>query len=60
MIRSAAYIGSFQHEKDCPQEDLPEFAFIGRSGRTRAGLAAGNEWHHEKEKGEKENRGLEF
>lgn len=31
MIRSAVYIGSFQHEKDCPKDELPEFAFIGRS-----------------------------
>jgi GTP-binding protein len=38
MIRSAAYIGSFQHEKDCPKEDLPEFAFIGRSNVGKSSL----------------------
>jgi GTP-binding protein len=38
MIHSAAYIGSFQHEKDCPKEDLPEFAFIGRSNVGKSSL----------------------
>jgi GTP-binding protein len=38
MIRSASYIGSFQQEKDCPKEELPEFAFIGRSNVGKSSL----------------------
>ena len=38
MIRSAEYIGSYQHEKECPKESLPEFAFIGRSNVGKSSL----------------------
>lgn len=38
MIRSAAYIGSFQREQECPKDGLPEFAFIGRSNVGKSSL----------------------
>lgn len=38
MIQSAKFIGSFPKSDDCPQTELPEFAFIGRSNVGKSSL----------------------
>ena len=38
MIKSAKFIGAFPKTDDCPQTDLPEFAFIGRSNVGKSSL----------------------
>ena len=38
MIRSAKFIGSFPKTDDCPKENFPEFAFIGRSNVGKSSL----------------------
>ena len=38
MIQSAKFIGAFPKTDDCPQTDLPEFAFIGRSNVGKSSL----------------------
>lgn len=38
MIQSAKFIGAFPKTDDCPQENLPEFAFIGRSNVGKSSL----------------------
>ena len=38
MIQSAKFIGSFPKTDDCPQSELPEFAFIGRSNVGKSSL----------------------
>lgn len=37
-IISVDFIGSFEYEKQCPQHDLPEYAFIGRSNVGKSSL----------------------
>jgi len=37
-IKSAKFIVSNQHAKDCPKSDLPEYAFIGRSNVGKSSL----------------------
>src|SRR6185369_9648961 len=37
-IKSAIYTGSFVKEEECPSEDRPEFAFIGRSNVGKSSL----------------------
>ncbi|MBS1658901.1 MAG: YihA family ribosome biogenesis GTP-binding protein [Bacteroidetes bacterium] len=38
IIRSVNYVGSFSKEEDCPKEEIPEFAFIGRSNVGKSSL----------------------
>lgn len=38
IIRSAIYKGSYVKEEDCPKENIPEFAFIGRSNVGKSSL----------------------
>lgn len=38
MIKSAKFIGAFPKTDDCPQTDIPEFAFIGRSNVGKSSL----------------------
>mgnify|MGYP002132974655 FL=1 len=38
MIQSAKFIGAFPKTDDCPQTELPEFAFIGRSNVGKSSL----------------------
>jgi GTP-binding protein len=38
LIQSAKFIGSFPKTDDCPQSELPEFAFIGRSNVGKSSL----------------------
>src|SRR5438477_3646388 len=38
IIKSATYKGSFVTEDNCPKENLPEFAFIGRSNVGKSSL----------------------
>jgi GTP-binding protein len=38
IIRSVKYTGSFAKEEDCPKEEIPEFAFIGRSNVGKSSL----------------------
>jgi GTP-binding protein len=38
LIQSAKFIGAFPKTDDCPQTDLPEFAFIGRSNVGKSSL----------------------
>jgi len=38
LIKSAKFIGAFPKTDDCPQTDLPEFAFIGRSNVGKSSL----------------------
>ncbi len=37
-IRTAAYAGSYPNEKNCPADDKPEYAFIGRSNVGKSSL----------------------
>lgn len=37
-IKTAKYVGSFPSEKSCPQTELPEYAFIGRSNVGKSSL----------------------
>ena len=37
-IHSVEFIGSFEHERQCPKTDLPEYAFIGRSNVGKSSL----------------------
>ena len=37
-INSVEFIGSFEHESQCPKTDLPEYAFIGRSNVGKSSL----------------------
>ena len=37
-INSVEFIGSFEHERQCPKTDLPEYAFIGRSNVGKSSL----------------------
>ena len=37
-IKTAKYIGSYPSEKSCPQTELPEYAFIGRSNVGKSSL----------------------
>lgn len=38
VIRLVNYVGSFSKEEDCPKEEIPEFAFIGRSNVGKSSL----------------------
>ena len=38
MIQSAKFIGAFPKTDDCPESNLPEFAFIGRSNVGKSSL----------------------
>lgn len=38
LIRDIEFIGSFTKNKQCPEGDLPEFAFIGRSNVGKSSL----------------------
>lgn len=38
IIRSATFVGSFVSEDSCPQANIPEFAFIGRSNVGKSSL----------------------
>lgn len=38
IIRDATFVASFQNEKSCPKDGLPEFAFIGRSNVGKSSL----------------------
>ncbi len=38
FIKSAFYTGSYVDYRDCPERDLPEFAFIGRSNVGKSSL----------------------
>ncbi|NNE27019.1 MAG: YihA family ribosome biogenesis GTP-binding protein [Saprospiraceae bacterium] len=38
IINSVEFIGSFEHERQCPKSDLPEYAFIGRSNVGKSSL----------------------
>ncbi|MDB5227670.1 MAG: YihA family ribosome biosis GTP-binding protein [Bacteroidota bacterium] len=38
MIQSAKFIGAFPKTDDCPQSEMPEFAFIGRSNVGKSSL----------------------
>jgi GTP-binding protein len=38
IIRTAIYKGSYVKEEDCPKENIPEFAFIGRSNVGKSSL----------------------
>ncbi len=38
MIKSAVYVGSSVREENCPRENVPEFAFIGRSNVGKSSL----------------------
>ena len=38
IIKSAIYQGSYVKEEDCPKENFPEFAFIGRSNVGKSSL----------------------
>lgn len=38
FIKTAFYTGSFVDYKDCPERELPEFAFIGRSNVGKSSL----------------------
>lgn len=38
LIQKPVFVGSFVREEQCPQEDLPEFAFIGRSNVGKSSL----------------------
>jgi len=38
IIREIEFIGSFEHENQCPKSDLPEYAFIGRSNVGKSSL----------------------
>jgi len=38
IIKDAAYVGSFPSEAKCPQDERPEFAFIGRSNVGKSSL----------------------
>lgn len=37
-IHNVTFIGSFEKEKDCPKNSIPEFAFIGRSNVGKSSL----------------------
>ena len=37
-IRDIEFVGSFEHESQCPRTDLPEHAFIGRSNVGKSSL----------------------
>ncbi len=38
LIQKPVFVGSFVREDQCPKEDLPEFAFIGRSNVGKSSL----------------------
>ncbi|MEY4936386.1 MAG: hypothetical protein RIS64_2745 [Bacteroidota bacterium] len=38
LIQKPVFVGSFVREEQCPQADLPEFAFIGRSNVGKSSL----------------------
>lgn len=38
FIKTAFYTGSYVHHKDCPNQNMPEFAFIGRSNVGKSSL----------------------
>src|SRR5258706_12435145 len=38
IIKSANYTGSFVRQEDCPESELAEFAFIGRSNVGKSSL----------------------
>jgi len=38
IIREVEFIGSFEHEHQCPRTNLPEYAFIGRSNVGKSSL----------------------
>jgi len=38
IIRDIEFVGSFEHESQCPRHDLPEYAFIGRSNVGKSSL----------------------
>ena len=38
IIREVEFIGSFEHEHQCPTDGLPEYAFIGRSNVGKSSL----------------------
>ncbi len=38
MVRNAKFIGSFTRQDQCPESELPEFAFIGRSNVGKSSL----------------------
>ena len=37
-IKEIEFIGSFEHEHQCPKDGLPEYAFIGRSNVGKSSL----------------------
>ncbi len=38
IVKSVEFIGSFQYEHQCPKDQLPEYAFIGRSNVGKSSL----------------------
>ncbi|MCL4106791.1 UNVERIFIED_CONTAM: hypothetical protein GTU68_048235 [Idotea baltica] len=38
IIKSLEFVGSFPSQKDCPDSDFPEYAFIGRSNVGKSSL----------------------
>lgn len=38
IIKDIEFVGSFEHEYQCPKEDIPEYAFIGRSNVGKSSL----------------------
>ncbi|MBT8189005.1 MAG: YihA family ribosome biogenesis GTP-binding protein [Saprospiraceae bacterium] len=38
LIKEVEFIGSFEHESQCPKTNLPEYAFIGRSNVGKSSL----------------------
>lgn len=38
IIRDVEFVGSFEHEHQCPNDGLPEYAFIGRSNVGKSSL----------------------